>query len=136
MMISVHFTNLVRAVDICNKSIQRIIKTELKISITQYLDRFLSMLISFQSIRSCDIEILFPLVTISYSDSHTIQQLRFNPSLPDTPASDLALRQIIIISVKENEDNFNQLPSKQLSPLIMFRRIIILNLIDILCEIQ
>ena len=76
----------------------------------------------------------FPLVIALASD--TIQHLRFNPSLPDTPTTDIAFRQIIIIYVRENEDNFNQLPSKQFSPLIMFRRIIILNLIDILCEIQ
>ena len=64
------------------------------------------------------------------------QHTSFNPSLPDTPTTNLAFRQIIIIYVKENEDNFNQLTSKQFSPLIMFRRIIILNLIEILCEIH
>ena len=95
------------------------------------------MLISFQSIRSCDIEILFHLVTISNCDSDSTT-FNFQPisPLPDTPTTNLAFRQIIIIYVKENEDNFNQLTSKQFSPLIMFRRIIILNLIDILCKIQ
>ena len=67
---------------------------------------------------------------------YTRDSTHLSLSLSDIQTTDLAFRQIIIISVKGNEDNFNQLSSEQFSPLIMFGRIIILNLIDILCEIH